>query len=221
MIVGVQWVRVGGARVLCWSAESQPSEEQLLLGVSAGTRIAAESLAHGLRRRELLASRYLSIHCTGMEPVSGNFGEPQWDDATIGSISHKQGHVALWTGAAAGGECGIDLELCRRLSEGVVDKVADESEQKLSHGLSFNGALLFSAKESIYKALFPVVRKKFWFDAVRLTDLCSNGDEAVLDFRLTTDLSSLAPEGLHLRAHASRIELDQSQYWLTCVRRAN
>jgi enterobactin synthetase component D len=186
--------------------------------VSPQTRIAADQLGHNLRRREWVATRFLSQYLTGQEPVSGHYGEPLWSGGLVGSITHKQGHVALWTGIAEDGFGGIDMELCRPFADGLVDKFADERERYMLQTTQDGGPLIFSAKESIYKALFPMVRKKFWFDAVRLENVCVAGASGVLDFRLMYDLSAVVHEGERLRVYARRICIDKADYWLTALR---
>jgi 4'-phosphopantetheinyl transferase EntD len=214
----LQWVLLGDTRVICWSESSQPSELELESAVSQEVRLVAAELNHGQRRRELLASRYLSRYLVGIEPTSGNYGEPLWSKGLVGSISHKQGHVALWVGSMSGGYAGVDLERCSELADGVIDKLADDDERRLIHDQALSASLLFSAKESIYKALWPLVRRTFWFDAVRVIDVCINGEDAIMMFQVRHDLCEQVRQGQMVRVHGRRMNLDQNLFWLTCVR---
>ncbi len=70
---------------------------------------------------------------------------------------------------------GIDAEPDEGLPDGVLDVVALPSEQAHLHRLlNQNGAvhwdrLLFSAKEAVYKAWFPLTRRWLEFDEVAVT----------------------------------------------------
>jgi 4'-phosphopantetheinyl transferase EntD len=218
MIDGLDAVLLGDMRVFYWRAALQPVEAQLQQGVSEAVRRASANIGHALRRREWLATRYLSQRLAGHEPISGNYGEPHWEKGLVGSISHKQGHVAMWIGLAEDGFGGVDLELCRTLADGVVAKMTDHSERAMLVSLQDCAPLVFSAKESIYKALFPLVRKKFWFDAVRLEDVCLAGSSSILDFVVTADLSITVRAGMRLRVFGKRILIEQSLYWLTALK---
>ena len=218
MINGLHCVLLGNMRVFYWCAALIPSESDLLQGVSDGARTAAANIGHILRRREWLATRYLSQKLVGHEPKSGNYGEPLWERGLVGSISHKQGHVAMWIGRSEDGFGGVDLELCRKFSDGVIEKIADQSERSMFVSTQDSAPLMFSSKESIYKALFPLVRKKFWFDAVRVEDVCLAGPSSILDFRVTSDLSQRVRAGMRLRVFANHIRIEQSSYWLTALK---
>jgi len=122
------------------------------------------------RRREFSTVRYcarqamkaLGLPATPVLP--GERGAPQWPDGVVGSMTHCAGYRAA---ALAWGRdivtIGIDAEPDQPLPEGVHEAIALPSE------LAVPGRLLFSAKESVYKAWFPLARKFLDFSEAELT----------------------------------------------------
>lgn len=99
-------------------------------------------------------------------PVGPN-REPIWPSGYIGSITHCSGYCAA---AVAREDClyslGIDAEPCERLPHDIADRVITANEYRAFQAFAFNkdvlGKLVFSAKESIFKAWFPVTG--LWLD---------------------------------------------------------
>ncbi|MFD9390937.1 4'-phosphopantetheinyl transferase [Streptomyces sp. NPDC060000] len=104
------------------------------------------------------------------QPVlPGERGAPQWPDGLTGSMTHCAGYCAAALVRAADlASLGIDAEPHEPLPEGVLSAVALPAEVERLRGLSAErpevhwDRLLFSAKESVYKAWFPLTRK--WLD---------------------------------------------------------
>ncbi len=96
----------------------------------------------------------------------GDRREPLWPAGIVGSITHCAVYAAAAVASAS--ECrslGIDAEPEKPLPEGVIRKIASEEEQRALSALPPEvpwGRVLFSAKEAIYKAWFPVMRR--WLD---------------------------------------------------------
>src|SRR4051794_18225806 len=87
---------------------------------------------------------------------------PLWPEGGVGSITHCAGYHAA--GAASTGRFrspGVDCELDEPLPDGVLDEVSLPAERaELGRGgLPHLDRLLFSAKECVYKAWFPVARR--------------------------------------------------------------
>lgn len=126
---------------------------------------AAVNAAVDSRRREFVTGRacaHRALRALGMpaNPIpAGARGEPLWPPGVVGSITHCDGYracaVARATDVIA---VGIDAEPHEPLPPGVVDRIASSTER---HWLSRRGTrthfdrLLFSAKESVYKVVFP------------------------------------------------------------------
>lgn len=138
------------------------------------------------RRREFVTGRAcarLALTRLGA-PVaaipSGGHGEPLWPAGVVGSITHCDGYRACavaWSRAVIA--LGIDAEPNAPLPEGVLEEVAHGRERDaLRAGSSAAGAgaaavdlprLLFSAKEAVYKAWFPLTGRWLGFEDVELS----------------------------------------------------
>ncbi|MEZ5087193.1 MAG: 4'-phosphopantetheinyl transferase superfamily protein [Tessaracoccus sp.] len=103
--------------------------------------------------------------------VPGQQGEPSWPEGIVGSMTHCQGYRA----AAAGREdlwraIGIDAEPHESLPDGVLELVADPGERGELARLSTSlpryrwDRILFSAKECVFKAWFPIARSWLGFE---------------------------------------------------------
>lgn len=145
-----------------------PAEEAVLSGAPAQRR--AEFATGRACARAALAA--LGLPATAILP--GPRGEPQWPAGVTGSITHCAGYracaAARLDNAAA---LGIDAEPNRPLPEGVLADVAVPAERGwLADRMATApevcwDRLLFSVKESVYKAWFPLTGRALRFqDAV-------------------------------------------------------
>jgi len=153
------------------------------------------------RRREFVTGRAcarMALERLGVRPtpiVSGERGEPLWPDGVVGSITHCSGLRACAVARAEDlRSVGIDAELNRPLPSGVLEQVASGSERRWATGPNANpdvcmDKLLFSAKESVYKAWFPRTRRPLEFEDVELT-------VDVRDATFAARLLVAAPDGL-------------------------
>ncbi|MGA5818005.1 4'-phosphopantetheinyl transferase family protein [Kitasatospora sp. NPDC094028] len=108
--------------------------------------------------------------------VPGLRGGPSWPDGVVGSLTHCDGFRAA--AVARAGELasiGIDAEPALPLPEGVQEAIALPAEQRRLAELSAArpdvpwDRILFSAKESVYKAWFPLTLKFLEFSEAELT----------------------------------------------------
>jgi 4'-phosphopantetheinyl transferase EntD len=134
------------------------------------------------RRREFATTRMCAraaLAQLGVPAVAilpGDRGAPQWPAGIVGSMTHCLGYRAA---AVARAEhvvtIGLDAEPDAALPGGVLQVVASPSEQARLSALAaaFPGPswdrLLFSAKESVYKAWFPLTQKWLGFDDADIT----------------------------------------------------
>ncbi|MFG1682493.1 4'-phosphopantetheinyl transferase [Nonomuraea sp. NPDC049269] len=132
------------------------------------------------RRREFTTARLCArkaMERLGMAPVpvlSGLRGEPLWPLGVIGSITHCAGYRAAAL-AQAVGTIGIDGEPNEPLAEGVVEAVSLPQEREMLRRLAAEhpavcwDRLLFSAKETVYKAWFPLAERWLDFQDARIS----------------------------------------------------
>ncbi|GAB3350960.1 4'-phosphopantetheinyl transferase family protein [Lysobacter tyrosinilyticus] len=136
-------------------------------------------------------------------PIDANRA-PVWPGGYIASITHCDGlAMALAASRDEVGGLGLDLErlISSEVSKEIQAHVASPSEVALGrmHGMPIETwmTLLFSAKESLYKALHPSVGRFFDFSEAEADDL--DVDAGALHLRLLTALSSECREGMRYR----------------------
>jgi 4'-phosphopantetheinyl transferase EntD len=103
--------------------------------------------------------------------ASGERGEPLWPPGVVGSITHCEGYRACAVGRAREvATIGIDAEPHAPLPDGLLGDVARPEELPVLERLHRSSPqvhwdrLLFSAKESVYKAWFPLARRWLGFE---------------------------------------------------------
>jgi enterobactin synthetase component D len=174
------------------------------------------------RRVEFLAGRYaaaLALEEFGSaERYVGrnDDGSPAFPAGTVGSISHAQGvAVAAVASDSALASIGIDIEgvVTLERSRELSRLILDEAERTLvlralgagSEALSFS--LVFSAKESLYKCLFPLTREFLEFSDVRVVSaLRQTGGSGEIALRLERDLAPPFTRGFELACHFTATE---------------
>ncbi len=142
-----------------WTAPLLPEEQPLV------------ARAVEKRRREFTAGRSCArraldrLGCAGFPIVAGPRREPLWPPGVTGSITHCPGYCAAAVARQSDlRSLGIDAELSAPLPDGVAEMVCTEDEQRWAAGLPGGHwtTLIFSAKESVYKAWYPLARR--WLD---------------------------------------------------------
>jgi 4'-phosphopantetheinyl transferase EntD len=134
------------------------------------------------RRREFITARRCAREALGHlgyppAPIRpGARREPRWPAGVVGSITHCAGYrAAAVAPAALVTGLGIDAEPHGPLPDGVLDTVTTANEPTLLARLAGTHAsvhwdrLLFSAKESVYKAWYPLTARWLGFDDARLS----------------------------------------------------
>lgn len=134
------------------------------------------------RRQEFITVRACArqaLAALGMERqplVPQDRGAPTWPRGIVGSMTHCPGYRAAAVARTAHlVTIGVDAEPNERLPDGVLEMVASPSEQRHLAELTPTvpsphwDRLLFSAKESIYKAWFPLMRSWLDFDETELS----------------------------------------------------
>lgn len=157
----------------------------------------AEFLAGRLCARAAL-QRLDGLDCV---PPIGEDRAPVWPGHISGSITHSTGHAAAivahktqWRGL------GMDLEnlLAPERAERLAAEILTPHEmQRLSGDVARQVTLTFSAKESLFKALYPIVLKRFYFEHAEVVEWTDTGHATL---RLLTDLSHEWSYGKTLQA---------------------
>ena len=136
-------------------------------------------------------------------PAIGEDRAPVWPGHISGSITHSTGHAAAivghkaqWRGLGMDLENVLSLERAERLAGEIL--TADEMQRMAlipREQMALLVTLTFSAKESLFKALYPLVQKRFYFEHAEVVEWSESG---VVRLRLLTDLSSEWCDGSEL-----------------------
>ncbi len=95
---------------------------------------------------------------------------PRWPPGLLGSITHAAGlAAAVVAPITCTGGVGLDIEDMTRIPDTKIARlVSDRDERRWIGGRTERLVSLFSAKESIFKALYPQHGAYFGFEAVHL-----------------------------------------------------
>lgn len=134
------------------------------------------------RRREFTTTRQCArtaLAQLGFSPapiLRGPRGEPQWPAGVVGSITHCAGYrAAVVARRTALHSLGIDAEPHAGLPPGVWKIVSLPAERAMLHELAavapqrYWDRIVFSVKESVYKAWYPMVNQWLDFHDVEVT----------------------------------------------------
>lgn len=138
--------------------------EAAALGPVARRRLHEFTVARSCGRRALAR---LGLPITPI--LRGPHREPVWPPGVVGSITHRAGyHAAAVARRARIATIGIDAEVHERLPAGVLDLVTLPQERERLEALPRMDVhwdrVLFSAKESVYKAWFPITGRWLGFE---------------------------------------------------------
>ena len=153
------------------------------------------------RQTEFLAGRLCAMEAIRrldgrqLAPDMGEDRAPIWPDDICGSITHSTGwaaaivaHKQQWRGLGLDTENMLSPERATRLAaeiltpEEMAQMAAGPAEQ-----IALRVTLTFSIKEALFKALYPIVQQRFYFEHAQLLEWSDDGHARL---RLLTDLSS-------------------------------
>lgn len=167
------------------------------------------------RKAAYLAGRFAAKLClerltvTAQDITVGNHREPIWPAEIVGSISHTANHATVVVSRKCYYESiGVDIE--RWLQAVDAKKISrsalrpNERALQVKSGFSYEEftTLVFSAKESLFKALFPVTRSYFNF---LNTEIISMDQTAkTLNLALTNTLEHLPSGGIYTLKYSTK-----------------
>lgn len=172
----------------------------------------AAEFSHRQRRTEFIKSRLLYRVVSGNDtPLLNKMsGECIWPLGFSGSLSHKNGQVVL---AYRQGTTpiGIDLEVIRTSPNTALERmVLTEDERRLLSCSSEDRPRLFftifSAKEALFKCLYPFTQKMFYFHQA-VVEQIDGIDQSMV----------LVTQQRRLTAYYAQMVIDNQRYVLTVV----
>lgn len=160
--------------VVCEEAFHDVPETLMLPGEAAAIARAVPK-----RRREFGTVRHCArraMAALGVPPaplLPGANREPLWPDGLVGSLTHCAGYRAAAVARRADlATVGIDAEPHGPLPDGVLEAITLEEERPRIAGAEQGvhwDRLLFCAKESVYKAWFPLTGRWLGFEQASVT----------------------------------------------------
>ncbi|MBI3555159.1 MAG: 4'-phosphopantetheinyl transferase superfamily protein [Deltaproteobacteria bacterium] len=165
-----------------------------------------------LRKAEFVAGRYaalMALKAAGCQD-SGELRtledrSPHWPPGFVGTITHTSGYVSAAV-AAATHLRGLGRDTERILDEATALEIQghalrpEEIKRQAASGLAVGEytGVIFSAKESLYKALAPLVRRYFDFQDAQV--LLVSKESGKLRLRLESDLGAGFRTGFEIDA---------------------
>lgn len=134
------------------------------------------------RKAEHLAGRIAAAHALGAIneraiPGIGPSGEPLWPEGVSGSITHSGTQAMAVVVRHPDALIGIDCEAilpdreAREIQDGIIDVQEAMCLTRSGYPFALALTLAFSAKESLFKALFPKANTYMGFEWARVTEL--------------------------------------------------
>ncbi|MCU6359842.1 enterobactin synthase subunit EntD [Enterobacter quasiroggenkampii] len=131
------------------------------------------------RKAEHLAGRIAAAHALPDHTVPGigPSGEPLWPEGVSGSITHSGTQAMAVAVRHPDALVGIDCEAilpdreAREIQDGIIDAQEAMSLTRSGYPFALALTLAFSAKESLFKALYPRVKIYMGFDCARVTEV--------------------------------------------------
>ena len=172
-----------------------PEEEACLSDVSSAKR------KDEFRLGRFCAHQALSEFGLSHLPILKNeeTREPCWPENIRGSISHSGGYAAAAVGLASEIDgIGIDLEsLSRKIDFNIHRHVCIEEETQFLKSLPETETdlalrIIFSAKESIFKCLYPISKTYLYFKDAHIT---INRNESRFEFEISKECDGITSAG--------------------------
>jgi len=200
------------------------SRTDLGISLTAEEIQTAGTIKAGARRYEFERSRLLLRSQTGAKtsflPDSENI--PGWPPNLCGSITHKNGHVAISTASKSYfHSIGIDTENAVKDISHLQEKICTTTELNLIQSLSKEEnvelgsavALIFSAKEALFKCHFPLGKLMFWFHDAEVEHIdFTTGDIAI---KVLLDTSAMTKKGFVTKGRFLLHNASDGLYWIT------
>lgn len=180
---------------------------------------------HPRAKRDYLLSRALIYQITEDWVASDREGVLLWPEKVIGSLTHKSGFAAVAIGKPtkrSGMSVGIDMESISRMKNQLASGFLNNEE--IAHITGYADSLpmvelltiAFSFKESIFKAHYPIGRKRFYFHDAQLINIDLDAGEIQAKIKIQT--SPHTPEGHVVKGKFCKFPgSDTDMYFTTAV----
>lgn len=166
---------------------------------------------HPERRLEFQLSRYAAfllykeLTNKSLEQLNSNIDNSlNWPSEVVGSISHSREFVIVAMGFTEKlSSIGIDIERIGRIKENLNRIILNEFDLKIHSQLTNDVlfTLIFSAKESLYKALRPLAGVFFGFDAAHVSAIDYDHGEFIISLNFDLPNGFTKEWGSKIKGH--------------------
>ncbi len=230
-----RWLTIGPWTVFLLSKSAAVSEEQLLQGAGSQTLAMLSENISAERRSDILRSRWCIRTQLGLstDPTPRPDGDLVWPAGKSGSLSHKNGHIAVTISShLEWRSVGIDLET-KEVSEKIRARIITEQEfssMTIVGSERQRVAAAFAIKEAIFKTIFPLTRNKFWFADASISNVkklpSHTTNQHTEGYLIEANIGPRAGGPLNwsriCETHLQSVELDGTLYWIAiCGLRAD
>ena len=165
------------------------------------------------RKADFLAGRYAAKQAMQQLSIAyqnitiGDHRQPIWPHGVVGSISHTQEVAVCLLSKNTQQLIGVDVEnildtsVTKEISKSIISQEEANINPSVS-GFDLFVTIAFSAKETLFKALFPQVGNYFGFDVAQVVSICAGSQ--VIYLRLKESLAEGCSKG---REFAIRYEV--------------
>lgn len=145
-----------GHRFIAYGDESALRPEEAVHFQNAIPKVRRQSGAARIVARQLLTR----LNYPELAIAKTGFGAPVWPAGVTGSLAHQeQVAVAAVARSADFLALGVDIEAAEELPGDLVEVIATASESSVYPQDLLRSRILFSAKEAVFKALYPLDRR--------------------------------------------------------------
>lgn len=203
-----------------WLSKSQPFAPLSPAALTPREKAHADSITAPLRNSEFVRSRALLHQWLSPTHDFTPDGDRMvaWPEGLCGSITHCQGHIGITTEPTAQWlSIGLDAEEVGRIHSGLETKLLLPEEtsrldawSKQLGGRDMALALIFASKEALFKAIFPLGKKMFYFH-----DACVEAMDAssrTLEIVVRSTFAAQVPAQTRLRGYWTEQSEDHKRY---------
>lgn len=222
-IPDIEIVTLGSTRIAWLDKELRVERCELDAILVAEEAAKALSIKATSRKDEFERSRYLLRKMTGCTQafLPDDQNVPVWPAPYTGSITHKNGHVAVTCEENSSHlSIGIDCEDAKKDISHLKEKICSPAELVLLEQLAAKEsltlgalvALVFAAKEALFKCHHPIGRKIFWFHDAEVVDLDFSAGR--IEIKVLIKTSDRTPAGHQTIIHFTEKSASDGIYWL-------
>lgn len=173
---------------------------------TAQTGRQAEFIMGRLLAHKALAKQQIHSHNVGQNPD----GSPAWPKGIRGSISHKK-ELAIAVVTQEYDFIGIDLENlitdknAKKLASRIINELEHTLIEACDKNYGENFTRVFSAKEALYKAIYPVVQRYLPFNICQVTTISDDAMTLQLQPEICQEIQRKAPFNIQIFNLADKI----------------